>query len=75
MTQLREAGIDLRGARNATLRALVLEIPAPIVATHLDTAIRSSTTMRPAQERNGLPTPHSAEDESTSPLTIVVDRK
>lgn len=36
MDRLRERGIDLRGARNASLRALVLEMPAPIVADALD---------------------------------------
>jgi hypothetical protein len=36
MNRLRERGIDLRGARNASLRALVLEMPAPIVADALD---------------------------------------
>lgn len=36
MDRLREHGIDLRGARNASLRALVLEMPAPIVADALD---------------------------------------
>lgn len=34
-TLLRDAGINLRAARNATLRALVLEIPAAIVADSL----------------------------------------
>ena len=29
---LRNAGIDLRGAKNAALRELVLQMPAPIVA-------------------------------------------
>lgn len=32
MTLLRDSGIDLQGAKNASLRALVLELPAPIVA-------------------------------------------
>lgn len=32
MNRLRDRGIDLRGARNASLRALVLEMPAPVVA-------------------------------------------
>lgn len=32
MNLLREAGIDLRGAKNAALRELVLQMPAPIVA-------------------------------------------
>ncbi|AND15260.1 hypothetical protein [Rathayibacter tritici] len=34
-TRLQDAGINLRAARNATLRALVLEIPAAIVADSL----------------------------------------
>ena len=36
MSRLRERGIDLLGARNASLRALVLEMPAPIVADALN---------------------------------------
>lgn len=36
MNQLRERGIDLLGARNASLRALVLDMPAPIVADALN---------------------------------------
>jgi hypothetical protein len=32
MNLLRDAGIDLRGAKNAALRELVLQMPAPIVA-------------------------------------------
>ncbi|GIT82216.1 hypothetical protein LLS1_38850 [Leifsonia sp. LS1] len=32
MNLLRDAGIDLRGAKNASLRELVLQMPAPIVA-------------------------------------------
>ena len=32
MNRLRDAGIDLRAAKNASMRALVLEIPAAIVA-------------------------------------------
>lgn len=32
MKKLRENGIDLRGARNATLRALVLTMPPPVAA-------------------------------------------
>lgn len=36
MNKLRNAGIDLRGARNASLRALILVMPAPIVADALD---------------------------------------
>jgi hypothetical protein len=32
MSDLREAGIDLRGAKNAALRKLVLEIPSALVA-------------------------------------------
>ncbi|RFA11765.1 hypothetical protein B7R22_17905 [Subtercola boreus] len=36
MGKLRRAGIDLRGARNAALRALVLELPAPVIADALD---------------------------------------
>lgn len=32
MNRLRDAGIDLRGAKNAALRELVLQMPAPIVA-------------------------------------------
>jgi hypothetical protein len=36
MNRLRERGIDLPGARNASLRALVLEMPAPIVADALN---------------------------------------
>lgn len=35
MTRIRDAGIDLRAAHNATLRALVLDIPAAIVADSL----------------------------------------
>lgn len=35
MNKLRACGVDLRGARNSTLRTLVLEIPAPIVADSL----------------------------------------
>ena len=35
MNKLRNRGIDLRGARNAALRTLVLEMPAPIVADSL----------------------------------------
>lgn len=35
MTLLRDAGIDLRHAKNASLRALVLELPAPVVADSL----------------------------------------
>lgn len=35
MTRLREIGIDLLGARNASLRGLVNEIPAPLVAEML----------------------------------------
>ncbi|WP_448388590.1 hypothetical protein [Microbacterium aurum] len=36
MGKLRDAGIDLRGARNASLRALVLDLPAPVVADSLN---------------------------------------
>ncbi|WP_052207309.1 hypothetical protein [Sinomonas humi] len=36
MDRLRELGIDLLGARNAALRALVLEMPAPVVAGAFD---------------------------------------
>ncbi|WP_259423516.1 hypothetical protein [Cnuibacter physcomitrellae] len=36
MNKLRNAGVDLRGARNASLRALVLELPAPVVADSLN---------------------------------------
>jgi len=36
MNKLRDSGIDLRGARNASLRALVLELPAPVVADSLN---------------------------------------
>ena len=36
MNKLRDAGIDLRGARNAAMRALVLELPAPVVADSLN---------------------------------------
>jgi hypothetical protein len=36
MIRLRERGIDLLGARNASLRALVLEMPAPVVADALN---------------------------------------
>ncbi|MCU1527105.1 MAG: hypothetical protein JWP75_868 [Frondihabitans sp.] len=36
MNKLRDTGIDLRGARNAALRTLVLELPAPIVADSLN---------------------------------------
>ena len=32
MNLLRDAGIELRGAKNAALRELVLQMPAPIVA-------------------------------------------
>lgn len=35
MERLREVGIDLLGARNASLRALVNEVPAPLVAEML----------------------------------------
>lgn len=35
MTKLRRAGIDLQGAKNATIRALVIDMPAPIVAVAL----------------------------------------
>lgn len=35
MERLRELGIDLLGARNASLRALVKEVPAPLVAEML----------------------------------------
>lgn len=35
MNKLRGSGVDLRGARNAALRALVLEVPAPILADSL----------------------------------------
>ncbi len=35
MNRLRGLGIDLRGARNTALRALVRQVPAPIVATKL----------------------------------------
>ena len=35
MVRLREIGIDLLGARNASLRALVKEVPAPLVADML----------------------------------------
>lgn len=35
MERLREVGIDLLGARNASLRALVTEVPAPLVAEML----------------------------------------
>lgn len=36
MNLLRDAGIDLRGAKNASLRELVLQMPAPIVADSFD---------------------------------------
>ncbi|WP_248243320.1 recombinase XerD [Microbacterium kunmingense] len=36
MNKLRDAGIDLRGARNAALRALVIDLPAPVVADSLN---------------------------------------
>ncbi|WP_251439870.1 hypothetical protein [Microbacterium sp. USTB-Y] len=36
MVLLRDAGIDLRGAKNASLRELVLQMPAPIVADSFD---------------------------------------
>jgi len=36
MNLLRDAGIDLRGAKNAALRELVLQMPAPIVADSLN---------------------------------------
>jgi hypothetical protein len=35
MERLREIGIELLGARNASLRALVTEVPAPLVAEML----------------------------------------
>lgn len=35
MQRLREVGINLLGARNAALRGLVTEVPAPIVAEML----------------------------------------
>lgn len=35
MERLRETGIDLLGAGNASLRALVKEVPAPLVAEML----------------------------------------
>lgn len=35
MMALRERGIEILGARNAALRALVLEMPAPVVADAL----------------------------------------
>lgn len=35
MERLREIGIDLLGARNASLRALVTEVPPPLVAEML----------------------------------------
>jgi hypothetical protein len=35
MERLRDIGINLRGARNASLRALVKEVPAPLVAEML----------------------------------------
>ena len=35
MMRLREIGIDLLGARNASLRGLVKEVPAPLVAEML----------------------------------------
>jgi hypothetical protein len=35
MERLREIGINLLGARNASLRALVNEVPAPLVAEML----------------------------------------
>ncbi|GAB3432304.1 hypothetical protein [Flindersiella endophytica] len=35
MDRLRDLGINLRGARNAALRDLVLEVPAPVVANLL----------------------------------------
>jgi hypothetical protein len=35
MDRLRPIGIDLLGARNAALRDLVCQVPAPIVATQL----------------------------------------
>jgi hypothetical protein len=33
--QRRESGIDLLGTRNAALREIVRQVPAPIAATHL----------------------------------------
>lgn len=36
MNKLRDSGIDLRGARNASLRALVLELPAPVIADSMN---------------------------------------
>ncbi|WP_136642202.1 hypothetical protein [Subtercola vilae] len=35
MIKLRRAGLDLQGAKNATIRALVIDLPAPIVADTL----------------------------------------
>ena len=35
MEQLREIGINLQGARNASIRSLVKEVPAPLVAEML----------------------------------------
>ncbi|MCU1480819.1 MAG: hypothetical protein JWQ19_1605 [Subtercola sp.] len=35
MAKLRRAGLDLQGAKNATIRALVIDLPAPIVADTL----------------------------------------
>jgi hypothetical protein len=35
MSRLRELGVNLLAARNAALRELVQEVPAPVVATML----------------------------------------
>jgi len=50
MKRLRTLGIDLQGARNTALQALVTEIPAPVVAERVCCTSRSlrSTPQRPA---------------------------
>jgi hypothetical protein len=47
MLRLRATGIDLLGARNAALRDLVRQLPAPIVATQL--GYSHQVTQRPAE--------------------------
>lgn len=48
MNKLRDRGIDLRGARNAALRTLVLEMPAPIVADSLGYSYKVANQHRTA---------------------------
>jgi len=45
MTRLRAMGIDLQGARNAAIKALVQRVPPPIVASQLGSS--PGTTPRP----------------------------